>query len=102
MGSFDIYLVQFYFPAVSELLILIAHVTIRSLTKDPPQSPEDFESKQDAIKWVLDACALRHKEARTEKSDKTRAYFRCTKTGCEFCFNLNKGGDGIFRVSKLV
>ena len=51
---------------------------------------------------MLDACALRHKEARTKKSDKTRAYFGCTKPGCEFCCHLNRGGDGLFRVSKLV
>ena len=66
------------------------------------QQPEDFPSKQDVIRLMIDACALWPKETRTKKSDKARAYFRCTIPWCEFCCLLNKGGDGLFHVSKLV
>ena len=52
--------------------------------------------------WLLDASAVRHKEARTERSCKTRVYFRCTDEECAFSCHINKGGDGVFRVTKLV
>ena len=70
--------------------------------EDIPVPPELFLSKEDAIRWLLDASAVRHKEARTERSCKTRVYFRCTDEECAFSCHINKGGDGVFRVTKLV
>ena len=49
---------------------------------------------------MLDACALRHKEAKTKKSDTTRVHFQCTSPDCDFCCHINKSSDGIFRVVK--
>ena len=73
-----------------------------SNAEDIPVPPELFLSKEDAIRWLLDASAVRHKEARTERSCKTRVYFRCTDEECAFSCHINKGGDGVFRVTKLV
>ena len=44
-----------------------------------PQPPEHFPSKENGIRWMLDVCALNHKQARTWKSDTKRVYFKCTK-----------------------
>ena len=51
---------------------------------------------------VLEACAMKHKEARTERSCKERVYFQCTKPGCYFCCHVNRAGDGLFRVTKWI
>ena len=40
----------------------------------PPQPPEHILSKEDAIRWMLDTCALNHKEARTKRSTPQRVY----------------------------
>ena len=66
----------------------------------PPQPPVSFQTKKEAIGWMLDACALRHKEAKTKKSDTTRVHFRCTSPDCDFCCHINKSSDRIFRVVK--
>ena len=70
--------------------------------EDIPIPPELFLSKEDAIRWLLDVSAVHHKEARTERSCKKRVYFRCTDDECEFSCHINKGGDGVFRVTKFV
>ena len=72
-----------------------------SESDDPSHPPEHFESKNDAIGWILEVNALSHKEARTEKSDTKRVYFKCTKAGCHFSCHINKSGDGLFRVTRL-
>ena len=66
-----------------------------------PQPPDHFESKHDAIQWILEVNALNHKEARTAKSDTKRVYFKCTKEECHFSCHINKSGDGLFRVTRF-
>ena len=68
----------------------------------PPQPPESFVSKKEAIQWMLDTNACRHKEAKTKKSDKTRAHFQCPQEGREFSCHITKNGDGLFRFAKWV
>ena len=63
----------------------------------PPQPPEDFQSKEEAIRWMLTVNALNHKKANTKKSDPRRVYFQCTEPGCQFCCHVFKGVDGLFR-----
>ena len=41
----------------------------------PPHPPVSFQTKKEAIVLMLDACALRHKEAKTKKSETTRVHF---------------------------
>ena len=65
-----------------------------------PQPPESFQTKKEAIGWMIDVNATRHKEARTKKSDRTRVYFECTKPACAFSCHINKNADGLFRVSR--
>ena len=66
-----------------------------------PQPPDHFESKRDAIQWILEVNALNHEEARTAKSDTKRVYFKCTKEECHFSCHINKSGDGLFRVTQF-
>ena len=71
-----------------------------SQPQEPPQPPESFQTKKEAIGWMIELNACRHKDARTKKSDKTRVHFQCTKPNCEFCCHINKRSDGLFRVVK--
>ena len=71
-----------------------------SQREELPHPPDCFQTKEDAIRWVLDTNHCLHKEARTRKSDTTRIHFQCTQAGCEFSCNINKHRDGLFRVAK--
>ena len=66
----------------------------------PPTPPATFDTKEEAIQWMLDVNALRHKEAKTQKSDKKRVYFGCTQEDCEYAFHVSQGSDGVFLVTK--
>ena len=68
----------------------------------PPQPPESFVTKKEAIQWMLHTNACHNKEAKTKKSDKTRVHFQCTQEGCEFSCLITKNGDGLFRFAKWV
>ena len=70
-----------------------------SNTKDAPVTPDSFQSKADAIKWVLDVHALEGKGVRTLRSDPGRVYFGCTEEECDFLCRVKRCGDGLFRFS---
>ena len=65
-----------------------------------PEPPDHFLSKEEAIRWMLDVCALCHKEAKTKRSCPTRVSFQCTKADCVFSCHIHRGGDGLFRIPK--
>ena len=69
-----------------------------SIPEDPPNPPESFQTKEEAIFWMLNANSEKHKEARTKKSEKIRVYFRCTKPECEYTCHIRKSSDNLFRV----
>ena len=69
-----------------------------SIPEDIPSPPESFQSKEEAILWMLNTNSEKHKEARTKKSDKTRVYFQCTKPECEYTCHIRKNSDNLFRV----
>ena len=69
-----------------------------SIPEDPPNPPESFQTKEEAIFWMLNANSEKHKEARTKKSDKIRVYFQCTKPECEYTCHIGKSSDNLFRV----
>ena len=70
-----------------------------SNTKDAPKTPDHFQSKADAIKWVLEVHALEGKGVRTLRSDPGRVYFGCTEDECDFLCRVKRCGDGLFRFS---
>ena len=66
----------------------------------PPEPPQSFDTKEAAMKWVLDSNSTRFKRATTTRSDTTRVYYKCVNETCNFSFHVRRSVDGLFRVSE--
>ena len=71
-----------------------------STPEPPPEPPQSFQTKEAAVKWVLNSNSTHFKRATTTRSDTTRVYFKCINETCNFSFHARQGADGIFRVSE--
>ena len=62
----------------------------------PPIPPEFFNSKRQAVQWMIDTNTKHHKRAKTTKSDPTRVRFVCAGNGCDYSFHVRKNSAGVF------
>ena len=62
----------------------------------PPIPPEFFNSKRQAVRWMIDTNTKHHKRAKTTKNDPTRVRFVCAGNGCDYSFNVRKNSAGVF------